>query len=231
MNEFNRHQSMIATVANALGDDLLQRMAFVGGCTTGFFITDDFSRQQIRYTNDIDIIVHVLGLHGWAQLQEQLRKRGFIEKMQEEVICAMYLADLRVDFMPDNEKTLGFSNCWYATALQNVQWYQLNEHLKIPLVQPVYFIATKLEAYLGRGKNDPLASRDIEDIMNLFDGREKLVGEIAKATSELRQYIATQLNALLKPPSFEYVVQSTAKDREREALIFERLEAAIKLGE
>jgi len=230
MNEFNCHQSMIAKVAEALGDELLQRMAFVGGCTTGFFITDDFSRQQIRYTNDVDIIVHVLGSHDWAQLQEQLRKKGFIEKMQEEVICAMYLDGLKVDFMPDNEETLGFGNRWYAAALQNVQWYQLNEGLKIPLVQSVYFIATKLEAYLGRGKNDPLESRDIEDIMNLFDGREELLGEIAKATSELRQYIVAQLNALLKHPDFEYVVQSTAKDnREREDLIFERLEAAMSL--
>lgn len=230
MNEFNRHQNMIAKVAEALGEELLQRMAFLGGCTTGLFITDEFSREHIRYTNDVDIIVHVLGFHDWAQLQERLRQKGFREQMQEEVICAMFLDDLKVDFMPDNEETLGFCNRWYAAALQNVQYYRLTENLEIPLVQPVYFIATKLEAYLGRGKNDPLGSRDIEDLVNLFDGREELLGEIAKATPELRQYLAEQLDTLLRHPDFEYVVQSTAKNSERENLIFERLEMAIQLG-
>lgn len=232
MNEFNQHQKMIAKVAQALGEELLQQMAFVGGCTTGFFITDNFVQEQIRFTDDVDIIVHLVTLYDWVKLQEQLRRRGFKEKIGEDPICSMYLDNLRVDFMPDKENILGSStNRWYAEALQNVQWYSLNDSIKIPLISSVYFVATKLEAYTNRGNNDPLESKDIEDIINIFDGREEILEEINQASSELRQYIAKKLGELIKNPSFEYVVQSAAQNnREREELIFERLMSVTKVA-
>ncbi|EIJ43206.1 hypothetical protein BegalDRAFT_2352 [Beggiatoa alba B18LD] len=230
MSEFNCHRQMLIQVAEALGEELLKQIAFVGGCTTGFFITDDFTREQIRNTNDVDIIVHVLGFGDWCGLQETLRSKGFQARSQEEVICAMYLDNLRVDFMPDNVNILGFTNRWYADALKNAQLYPINADLKIPLVQSVYFIATKLEAYLGRGNNDPLTSTDLEDIINLFDGREELCNEITAASPELRCYIATQLTSLLKHRDFEYVIQSATKNNiKRENLIFDRLDAVIRL--
>lgn len=230
MSEFNCHRQMLTQVAEALGEELLRQIAFIGGCTTGFFITDDFTRERIRYTKDVDIIVHVLGHRDWAELQTKLRRKGFKENLQEEVICAMYLDNLRVDFMPDNVEILGFGNRWYADALKNAQLYSINADLKIPLVQSVYFVATKLEAYLGRGNNDPLTSSDLEDIINLFEGREELCNEITAASLELRHYIATQLESLLAHPDFEYVIQSTTQNNiKRERLIFERLEAVIGL--
>lgn len=36
------HVDMIAVVARALGSDLLAKVAFVGGCTTGLLLTDSF---------------------------------------------------------------------------------------------------------------------------------------------------------------------------------------------
>ncbi len=63
---------MIAVVARALGPDLLKKVAFVGGCTTGLLLTDAFSKQQVRHTDDVDLIVHVVGHVGLASLQAQL---------------------------------------------------------------------------------------------------------------------------------------------------------------
>ena len=63
---------MITWVAEALGPDLLPEMAFVGGCTTGLLLTDAFSQEQVRHTDDVDLIVHVMGQVGWAELQAQL---------------------------------------------------------------------------------------------------------------------------------------------------------------
>lgn len=34
MNRYNMHRDMIVMVAQALGDELLSQVAFVGGCTT-----------------------------------------------------------------------------------------------------------------------------------------------------------------------------------------------------
>jgi predicted nucleotidyltransferase len=230
VNHANRHKEMLILVAEALGPELCQQMAFVGGCTTGLLLTDDFTREQVRHTDDVDLIVHLVGYPSYARLQEQLRTQGFRERMDnDDPICAMSLGELRVDFMPDDDKVLGFSNRWYQAALQSADNYSLTENITIKLVKPVYFVATKLEAYRGRGKNDPLSSRDIEDLLNLFDGRPELLTEIDQTTHELRRYIASEIKTLLENGNFQNAVQSCALgDHDRESLIFERLEHAAR---
>ena len=232
MNEFNRHRAMIAQVANALGPEFLEEMVFLGGCTTGLLLTDDFSRESVRHTNDVDLIVRVVGKIGWFDLQRKLRALGFREDMDEDgPICAMRYGELRVDFMPDDEAILGFSNRWYAAALGSADPYQIDDTTSIRLVSPVYFVATKLEAYLGRGNGDVLASHDIEDILVLFDGRDSIVEEITQSEDELRAYIAEQITGLLQDPGLGYAIQSTAGGNDgRARLILERLEHATKAG-
>ncbi len=230
MSHANRYREMLIQVAEALGPELRQQMAFVGGCTTALLVTDDFTREQVRHTDDVDLIVHLVGYASYTRLQKQLHALGFRESFEnDDPICAMRLGELRVDFMPDNEKILGFSNRWYRDALISAGDYPLTEGISIKLVKPVYFVATKLEAYLGRGDNDPLGSRDIEDLLNLFDGRPELLAEIKQAAPELRQYIAVEIEVLLDNSDFEYAVQSCALgDGDRETLIYERLEQAAK---
>jgi predicted nucleotidyltransferase len=226
----NIYTKMIATVAKALGEGLLQEVAFVGGCTTGLLLTDDFSKEQVRHTDDVDLIVHVVNHAGMLRLQAQLSARGFSHSMEDDSpICSMKLGELRVDFMPDDESVLGFSNRWYVQALKTATPYQLPDGQFIRLVTPAYFVATKLEAYRGRGNNDPLGSRDIEDILTLVDGRSELAGELLMAPAELRQYISAELTNLLKVNQFSYAVTSAAGNEEgREDLIFERLESIIQ---
>ena len=217
---------MIETVARALGDDLLGEVAFVGGCTTGLLITDEFSKEEVRYTDDVDLIINVIGYSQWEAFKTRLREKGFRESMEDDVICRMRLGELKVDFMPDDEDILGFSNRWYAAALEAAQNYSLTDELKIRLLTPPFFVATKLEAYLGRGNDDPLGSHDLEDILNLVDGREELVAEIEDAEEDVRDYIAEQVGALMAHGDFEYAVQGIVRGSpSREDLIFERLEA------
>ena len=223
------HVDMIAVVARALGPDLLAKVAFVGGCTTGLLLTDAFSKQQVRHTDDVDLIVHVVGHVGLASLQAQLVGCGFSHSMEDDSpICAMRLGQLRVDFMPDDVTVLGFTNRWYAQALQSAQPFALPDGQVIRLLTPAFFVATKLEAYLGRGNNDPLGSRDVEDILTLVDGRAELVQDLQTAGLELRSFVATELRRLMPLVPFSYAVTSAAgNDEGRERLIFERLEALV----
>lgn len=222
---------MLQRVAQALGPELAAQMAFVGGCTTALMLTDVVSRESVRFTDDVDLIVHVLGGASWYALQAQLQQRGFQVSPEDEVICRMRLAaggasPLIVDFMPDDQDILGFSNRWYADALRTAQDHALPDGTLIRLVTPVYFVATKLEAYRGRGNNDPIFSRDIEDLLTVVDGRESLVAELAAADPVLKQVVAEQLGELLPDTDFEYAVQSTARgNAQREALLFKRLQA------
>lgn len=94
------------------------------------------------------------------------------------------------------------------------------------LVSACYFIATKLEAYNGRGNNDLLSSRDIEDLLNVIDGREELHLEIQQAEPELRDYIAERMGLLIEHNDFDYAILACARNNtKREAIIFQRLEA------
>lgn len=110
-------ESMLDTVAAALGPELCREMAFVGGCTTALMLTDEISRESVRFTDDVDLIIHVLGFPDWMAKQAVLKQKGFTQSHEDEVICHMRLQGrlsqpLIVDFMPDNEKILGFSNRW-----------------------------------------------------------------------------------------------------------------------
>jgi len=229
MTRFNLFREMIARVAIALGEELLDQVAFVGGCTTGLLLTDEYTLEQVRYTDDVDLIVHVVSHVEWAKLQEILREKGFAEDASESaVICRMVLGELKVDFMPDSG-VLGFSNPWYPEALKTAEYYSLADGINIRLVRPEYFVATKLQAYQGRGKNDPMGSHDIEDILNLFSGRASLIKELAQADLKLREYVAEQISQLLDNRDFEYAVQAAANDEGRERELFGRLEEAAKV--
>jgi predicted nucleotidyltransferase len=226
MNNFNLHKDMLLRVANALGEELLSQVAFVGGSTTGLLITDSMTRESVRYTDDVDLIINVVGYTGWHRFVEKLRDHGFKESMDDEIHCRLRLGELKVDFMPDDGDALGFTNRWYRDALASAADYVLTPGVIIKLLTAPYFIATKLEAYKGRGAGDLLGSSDIEDILNLIDGREELIDEIMSSPADLRSYIGLAISDLLEDGNINYAVQSAVRgDKGRQDLIFERMES------
>ena len=74
----------------------------------------------------------------------------------------------------------------------------------IRLVSASAFVATKLEAFASRGGGDFLTSHDLEDVLNIVDGREELIGELAAAPADMRKIC------------WEYESNSTATARWRE---------------
>lgn len=208
------HELMIASVAHAIGEDLCAQVAFVGGCTTSLLVTDRFAQEQVRHTDDVDLIVPVLGRAGWYALQSQLRKCGFqdMPPSEDAPICAMRLNGMRVDFMPDDPEVLGFSNPWYADALLHATDYCLPGGERIRLVSPQHFVATKLVAYESRGRNDPLMSQDIEDLLTLIDGRAELAGEVLRSPSALRHDIAARFAHVVLHRDWNYAVQSACNN-------------------
>ena len=230
MSSYSDLEYMLVVVAKALGDELLQQVAFVGGCATGLLITDKATQEAVRYTEDVDLITHVIGYAQWTAFQAQLKERGFTVNLQDDVICRMRLGELKVDFMPDDASILGFSNRWYTDALQQANRVVLSSGQPIRLVSPCYFVATKLEAYNGRGNSDPLSSHDIEDLLNIVDGREELQHEIKQAEPKVKHYIAQQIGTLLEHKDFDYAMQACARNNTaREAIIYQRLEALADL--
>lgn len=234
--EASVQESMLQAVHDALGPELASRMAFVGGCTTALLITDPVTREGVRATQDVDLIVHLIGRGQWNSLLEDLRRCGFKESIHDNVTCRLRLnhpvfQELIVDFMPDDANILGFTNRWYTEALETAMDVLLTTGATLRVVSPPYFVGTKLEAYNGRGNNDPMTSKDIEDIVNIVDGREILLTEIQTAPAALRNYIAQQFTQLLAHRDFGYCVGHLANiSPAREEIIFQRWESIANLA-
>src|SRR5690606_16803893 len=95
-----------------------------------------------------------------------------------------------------------FSNPWYHAAIENAEKYLLGPELDILLITAPYLLATKIEAFEGRGKQDFLGSHDLEDIVSLIDGRKNILNDISNAEDDLKKFLAKMFNEYLKNPEF-----------------------------
>src|SRR5271165_1320433 len=146
----NPNLARLVAVAKRL-EPLLDQLAFVGGCVTGLLVTDP-GAAPVRPTLDVDAIVEVASYAEIAVLEGRLRSRGFRESHAEGApICRWVHGDSLLDLLPTNPAILGFGNRWYRAALRNAAVLQI-ETLAIRLITAPYFLATKLEAFHGRGK-------------------------------------------------------------------------------
>jgi predicted nucleotidyltransferase len=80
--------------------------------------------------------------------------------------------------------------------------YELSPDLEVRVVTAPYFLATKIEAFLGRGKGDYLWSHDLEDLIFVIDGRSAIVDEVQADTPWLREYLSTRIKHLLATSAF-----------------------------
>ena len=117
-------------------------------------ITDE-AVPGVRPTIDVDAIAEITSYAEYVKFSERLRAIGFSEDISEGApVCRWKHSKVTLDVMPLDEKILGFSNRWYPAALKTADWCALAPSLQIRLVVPPYFVATKLEAFKGRGGAD-----------------------------------------------------------------------------
>lgn len=181
---------------------LLSEIAFVGGCVTALHITDP-AAAPVRITRDVDVISEITSYSEYVAFSERLRGLGFEEDAGEGApLCRWRRSGLIVDVMPLDEKILGFSNRWYAGALRSATLIQLESGLSLKVAPAPHFLATKLEAFRGRGKGDYFASHDLEDLIAVIDGRESIVDDVTAAPVELRAFMAEGIRSFIADPRF-----------------------------
>ena len=191
---------LLETAARLL-EPMLEEVVFVGGCVTGLLISDP-AAPGMRPTTDVDVIAEVYSYADYQALSERLRERGLVHDDREDApTCRWRHENAVIDVMPIDEAVLGFANRWYQTAMTSAQTVPLSG-LTLRLITPVYFVATKFEAFHGRGAGDYLASHDLEDVMAVIDGRQELVNEVLSAPQDVRSYIQEKLAKLLTTNAF-----------------------------
>lgn len=161
-----------------------------------------------------------------------MRKLGFRESQEEGAPRCRWLSDdLILDVMPTDPAILGFSNRWYPPALENAQWFDIGQH-RIRIINAPYFLATKLEAFHNRGKDDMQVSHDLEDVITVIDGRPELLSEISTSPRELRQYLAEELKNLLSNTHFldavpGYLLPDSAS-QQRISIVLNRIQQIVE---
>lgn len=192
---------ILTLIAKSLGS-LCDSLVFVGGCATGLLLTT-LRAQAIRATQDVDVVVHAVSAADYHAMEKAVESRGFKHDLSPEApICRWVLQGVALDLMPSQPGILGFHNRWYPLAIETAAQIKLPNGMDIRLITAPVFVATKFEAFHGRGNNDYLTSHDLEDIITVVDGRPELQQEIDQADGELRRYIATEFNVLLEDRDF-----------------------------
>jgi predicted nucleotidyltransferase len=195
----------VELIAQALGP-LRERLVFVGGCAVDLLLTD-VAAAPSRVTFDVDLVAQVAALSSYHALEAEFAGLGFKRDLSKDApICRWRMDEIEVDLMPSDINVLGFANRWYPLVVETAQRVELPSDLSINLVAAPLFLATKFEAFHDRGCDDWLGSHDLEDIINVLDGRPELVDEIAASPAVVRDALAEYTKTLLAQPQFVSVL-------------------------
>jgi len=197
----NPNIEILEIAAVALGP-ICDELVFLGGCAVGLLITDS-AAPPVRVTRDVDTVTEIASIAEYHQMGKRLRDRGFeVDPSRDATICRWIGHGILLDVMPTDESILGFSNYWYASAVNTAKQFVLPNDLCILLINAAHFLATKLAAFDGRGEEDYVMSHDLEDVICVIDGRPGMEDEVRASAEDLRRYISSRLRDLLKQPAF-----------------------------
>ncbi len=232
-NFAQRNLESLTLIAHRL-EELCNEVTFVGGCITGLLITDK-AAPDVRFTVDVDCIINVISKPGYHSLSKKLRQKGFKEMSSgNHPICRWDCDGILIDVMPTDKSILGFSNKWYKDAQSNAINKIINDSINIKVISAPYFLATKLEAFKDRGKQDFLLSHDLEDIISVIDGRPEIISDIENMPENLKKYLSEEffilINNILFVQALPGHLNYSSESEERKKIVEKRISAIIDLG-
>lgn len=195
----------IKAVSNALGN-LKESVVFVGGATVSLYA--DRETEESRPTEDVDVLVEISSKKEYAELEEQLRTIGFTNDVTAGFIGRFLMQGIIVDVMPIDETILGFSNKWYTEGFKTAINYAIDAMHHVHIFNAPIFIASKLEAFKGRGNNDGRMSSDFEDIIYVLENRSTIWDEMKGTTEPLHNYLLSTFGSLRQEKYIEEWIEA-----------------------
>lgn len=190
---------MLEIVADGL-KDLERQVVFVGGATVALYV-DDPAVSTPRPTDDVDCTVEITSRTEYYKLEKEIRKLGFKNQAGRGPICRWTYSGITVDIIPSEGGVLGFTNSWYPPGIACSEKVILPSRMEISIFTLPYFIASKFDAYRDRGKNDPRASSDFEDIVFVLDGCRTAEQKLSSAAADVRKFLAAEYKRLPRIPT------------------------------
>ncbi len=194
----NNTLGLIELVASGL-EELTKEVVFVGGASV-VFLVPEMAHDQIRMTDDVDVIVDIATTIEYHKFCEKLRAKGYQHVMEGPICRFRDPNNIIVDVMPLDESVLGFSNYWYKQAMENSELYRLPSQQEVRYCSIPYFLGTKFEAFKGRAGRD-YYGRDFEDICFILEQGENIELIIYDLKDlELKEYLKNEFALLLNNP-------------------------------
>lgn len=97
----------------------------MGSATVSLYA--DRMAEEVRPTDDIDILIELWAHKEYAAIEEQLRKIGFVNDQESGIICRYTIQGITVDIMATGEDVLGFTNKWYPDGFKNALDYKIDD--------------------------------------------------------------------------------------------------------
>jgi predicted nucleotidyltransferase len=174
---------------------------FVGGAVTALYPLE--GGIDVRPTVDVDCVVEITTAAAYYAFVDGLRDHGFRQCTDEGApLCRLVLGEVRVDILPSVDTPIGPTNRWYREAIASADWHEVAPCLEVLAITPIYFVATKLQAFRDRGRGDYQASHDLEDILSVVAGLPLLRKQIATDNTAIAVAVRNDLVALRAHEAF-----------------------------
>ena len=79
--------------------------------------------------------------------------------------------------------------------------HEVADGRSVNIASPSHMLATKLDAFFDRGKEDYYASRDLEDVVVLLEGCSRLLVDLRASSEALRNHVSRGMRRLLETPA------------------------------
>jgi hypothetical protein len=192
---------------------LLEEVVFVGGQVAELLITAP-EAEHVRPTDDVDIVVPAATKLEYREVERRLTLLGLRPDSSEGAPICRWLTShgFKIDVMPRDKGVLGFGSRWYDAVVTRSSPFRLTDNLTIRIPPAPLYLATKWDAFDGRGRDDHWRSHDLEDIITVVAGRAELLEETANSDDELREWLASKARAFLDHPDCDYALHGALAD-------------------
>jgi predicted nucleotidyltransferase len=115
------------------------------------------------------------------------------------------------------------------TITNNAIEHTIDNICTIKILSAPYFLATKLEAFKGRGKDNGIQSHDFEDIVFVLENRYSIWTELSQTNENVKKYLQSEFALLLERSDFFEWIDSNVERMSPPAsyFIYEQLQKFV----
>jgi hypothetical protein len=204
----------LANVANSLNERLRKRVVFIGGTIMPLLQTDGDVFGSSRPTKDVDGVVLTQRYVEKGRIEEDLRELRFRNSMSPGDHVDRWISPTgeTFDLVSCGQHVSGTGSSHDQLIIENAITLDLPP--TIQHASATGFLMLKCAAFGDRGKNSPLQSKDLTDIVVLAATRPGLVEEFRSGPMPIKEFVKERVQEILVTPRIISTIPNHIMDRD-----------------